>query len=91
MNILCRHGDGFSADIVQQRKPYELVIANILAGPLKEMVDDLKACVDEGGRVILSGILDEQGEGVLDVYREHGFSLLHEFHIEGWSTFILNS
>ncbi len=91
MNILTAVGDGFAADIVQQRKPYELVIANILAGPLKDMAADLSAVVDDGGRVILSGILDEQANSVQEAYEAQGMRVIKEFHIEGWTSFILQA
>lgn len=89
MNILSAVGDGFAAEIVQQRKPYELVIANILAGPLKEMAGDLAAVVDEGGRVILSGILNEQAESVQNAYEAEGLKVLRTIKLDGWTSFIL--
>lgn len=91
MNILTAVGDGFAAGIVQQRKPYELVIANILAGPLKEMASDLVSVLDDAGRVILSGILDEQAESVIATYTAQGLKPIKEFHIDGWTTLIFIS
>lgn len=91
MNILTAVGDGFAAEIVQQRKPYELVIANILAGPLKEMAGDLASVVDDGGRVLLSGILDEQADGVIAAYTAQNLQVVKEFHINGWTSLILQA
>jgi len=91
MNILNAVGDGFAAEIVQQRAPYELVIANILAGPLKEMAADLANVVDDGGRVILSGILDEQAEGVKAAYEAQNLHVAKTIQIDGWTSFILQS
>ena len=91
MNILSAVGDGFSAEITQQRAPYELVIANILAGPLKEMAGDLKSVLDDGGRVILSGILNEQAASVIDAYTAQDLHVLKTFEIDGWTTLILQS
>ena len=91
MNILTAVGDGFAAEIVQQRKPYELVIANILAGPLKEMAGDLVSVLDEGGRVILSGILDDQADSVREAYEAQGLRAAQQFQIDGWTTFVLIS
>ena len=90
MNILSAVGDGFAAEIVQQKKPYELIIANILAGPLKEMASDLVSCVDEGGKVILSGILDEQAEDVLKVYTAQGLNEMKRIELDGWTSFVLS-
>ena len=91
MNILTAVGDGFAAEIVQQRKPYELVIANILAGPLKERAGDLVSVLDEGGRVILSGILDDQADSVREAYEAQGLRAAQQFQIDGWTTFVLIS
>ena len=84
MNILTAVGDGFAAEIVQQRKPYELVIANILAGPLKEMAGDLVS-------VLLSGILDDQADSVREAYEAQGLRAAQQFQIDGWTTFVLIS
>ncbi|MBY6204713.1 50S ribosomal protein L11 methyltransferase [Halomonas denitrificans] len=47
-----------------------LVLANILAGPLVELVDDIAGRVAPDGRLALSGILADQADGVCDAYRE---------------------
>lgn len=91
MNILTALGDGFAAEIVQQRKPYELVIANILAGPLKDMAADLAGVVDDGGRVLLSGILDEQADSVIEAYGAQDLQVIKEYHINGWTSLILQA
>ena len=82
-------GDGFAAADVQQKKPFELIIANILAGSLVEMVRDLTACCDEKGFIILSGILNEQAADVIAAYHAHGFSLKDTIEIGNWSTLVM--
>ncbi len=82
-------GEGFQEETTQKRKPYELIIANILAGPLKEMAPDVRAVSDENGMVILSGILNEQAEEVLACYEAQGFSLRKKREIGDWTTLIL--
>ncbi|MCJ7717064.1 MAG: 50S ribosomal protein L11 methyltransferase [Anaerolineales bacterium] len=53
-----------------------LVVANIIAPILINLFEDgLKDVVSPGGRLILSGILDEQVPGMLNVLADHGFSL----------------
>ncbi len=52
---------------------FDLVVANILAGPLMEMAGPLAACADK--YLILSGLLTEQVDGVAGAYRKHGFDL----------------
>ncbi len=49
---------------------YDVVVANILTNPLKGMAPLLAGRVRPGGRLVLSGILAEQAEDVMAVYRE---------------------
>ena len=50
---------------------YDMVLANILAGPLAELADLLCATLRPGGSLVLSGILAEQAESVATAYRRH--------------------
>ena len=50
------------------RKPESIVIANILAEPLISLSDDISALVKPGGYLLLSGILSEQTEQVMQAY-----------------------
>lgn len=61
--------------LIHQRAPYDLVIANILAGPLIELAPSLSAILREGGTLILAGLLDTQAEAVVRAYRRFGFRL----------------
>jgi len=49
---------------------YDVVIANILSNPLKVLAPALLARVAAGGALVLSGVLERQGEEVLAAYRE---------------------
>lgn len=89
--LICKQGDGFSAPIVHKKKPFDLVIANILAGPLIEMAHDLRQVVDENGYIVLSGILNEQADSVLSVYEAEGLKLITHNKIEEWSTLVLHN
>jgi ribosomal protein L11 methyltransferase len=50
----------------------DVVLANILANPLIELAPTITALVKPGGALILSGILNEQADGVADAYRQQG-------------------
>jgi ribosomal protein L11 methyltransferase len=55
--------------------PVDLVLANILANPLIELADDLSRRVHPGGRVVLTGILEEQAGEVMAAYQSRiGFT-----------------
>ena len=58
-----------SVDTVQGRQ-YDLVIANILAGPLREMAHDIMPLVRDGGALILSGFLTLQREALEQAYED---------------------
>lgn len=87
MSCIC--GDGFATPLVKERAPYDLIIANILASALKEMAESLIDVVDDNGFVILSGILNEQVQSVLDVYEPLGLRLKKTIEIGDWSTLLL--
>ena len=68
--------------------PFDLVVANILAGPLKRMAGDMIAAVAPGGALILSGILNRQAAGVEAVYRAHGLARHDILTLGEWTTLV---
>ena len=84
-------GDGFRSSGTQAKRPFDLIIANILAGPLKDMAADLQAVADENGFVILSGILNTQADDVASVYVKLGFTEKKRTAIGDWSTLVLQN
>lgn len=70
-------------------KRFDLVIANILAGPLIQLAPQLARAVEPGGRVILSGLLAEQAREVLGNYAMAGFGLTRKLLLSGWATLVL--
>ncbi|WP_299688376.1 50S ribosomal protein L11 methyltransferase [uncultured Tateyamaria sp.] len=69
--------------------PFDLIFANILKGPLIALAADLTARLTPGGHAILSGILNDQAEAVIEDYQQHGNSLVHHDRIGDWSTLTL--
>lgn len=51
-------------------KTYNLVVANILAGPLKQLAPSIASKVSEEGELVLSGLLAEQAEEISQVYEK---------------------
>jgi ribosomal protein L11 methyltransferase len=66
---------GTDHELIQRRAPYNLLIANILAGPLIELAPSFAAILGEGGSLILAGLLSHQREAVARAYRAHGLRL----------------
>lgn len=51
-------------------KTYDLVVANILAGPLKQLAPSIASKVSNNGALVLSGLLAEQAEEISQVYEK---------------------
>ncbi|WP_295497326.1 50S ribosomal protein L11 methyltransferase [Sphingorhabdus sp. EL138] len=67
--------EGTAHPVIITRAPYDLVTANILAGPLIELAPSIAEIVDDNGSLILAGLLNTQAEAVLRAYKLHGFRL----------------
>ena len=80
--------DGLDHPSLRGRR-FDLVIANILAGPLMAMAGDLVAATEPGGAIVLSGLLEPQARGVLAAHRSHGARLVRRIVIDGWATLVL--
>jgi len=65
--------------------PYDLLIANILAGPLVELAPDFAAAVTPGGSVLLAGLLETQERAVRAAYRRAGLRLAARMVRGDWS------
>ncbi|WP_350334944.1 50S ribosomal protein L11 methyltransferase [Coralliovum pocilloporae] len=85
----CMTATGTHHPDVQKSAPYDLVVANILAGPLSALAPDLTRILTQDGRLILSGLLERQGNWILTRYRQHGLYLERRYVREGWLTLIL--
>lgn len=68
------------------RASYDLLIANILAGPLIELAPSLCALVEDGGTIVLAGLLNEQADAVLAAYRAQGMRLAERADRGDWPT-----
>lgn len=66
--------DGINDGAVKADAPYDLVIANILAGPLIEMAPDIESVLARRGTLVLSGLLVSQIDDVLAPYLSLGLS-----------------
>ncbi|MDP2695462.1 MAG: 50S ribosomal protein L11 methyltransferase [Gallionella sp.] len=63
---------------------YDLVVANILTNPLRMLAPLLANATRQGGQIVLSGILEEQAQDVMNIYRQW-FDLNAPIFEEGWS------
>ncbi|MDG5489086.1 50S ribosomal protein L11 methyltransferase [Sphingomonas sp. BGYR3] len=77
---------GLEHPMLIARAPYDLAIANILAGPLIDLAPTLCAAVAPGGTLILAGLLDTQAEAVIRAYRRQGMRLAGRIDRGQWPT-----
>jgi ribosomal protein L11 methyltransferase len=83
-------GNGYLSKRVKQNGRYDLIVANILAKPLKKFAPNLKKNLKSGGVVILSGLLASQERMVLSAHMQQGLYLKRRIKQNGWNTLILN-
>ena len=82
-------GNGFRAAHIAQGAPYDLIFANILAGPLVKLMPGIKQHLAPHGSAILSGLLDEQANAVLAAARAQNLRIVRRSALEGWITLVL--
>ena len=80
---------GFSAPQFRTHAPFDLVLANILANPLREMATPMARHLAASALIILSGLLPHQARSVIAAYRARGLVLERHIQIEGWSSLLL--
>jgi ribosomal protein L11 methyltransferase len=85
----CVESIGFDSPVVRAGAPFDLIFANILKGPLIELAPDMAAHLTVGGMAILSGLLVEQADDILEVYRTQGLALEAREDLGEWSALTL--
>ena len=79
--INCYLPDDYTA--THERTTYDIVMANILSGPLAELAPTLAEHTRTGGHIVLSGILREQAVTVTEAYRPF-FTMDQPVYEEDW-------
>jgi ribosomal protein L11 methyltransferase len=88
-NMRVATANGFKSPLIAENAPYDLIFANILAGPLMKLMPGIKRNLAKGGNAILSGLLDEQANAVTSMARAQNLRLVKRSALEGWITLIL--
>ena len=76
---------GLDHSLLEARGPYDLLIANILAGPLVELAPGFGAAVAPGGSLLLAGLLTTQEAAVRRACTRAGFRLAARIVRGDWS------
>jgi ribosomal protein L11 methyltransferase len=88
--LLLSVADSMDSPLLSARAPFDLIIANILAGPLIELAPDFVKVLASGGRVVLAGLLDTQADGVTAAYEKLGLTLRERGSGE-WPVLVLSA
>jgi ribosomal protein L11 methyltransferase len=87
VEVIC--ATGLAHPVLRRAQPFDLVLANILAGPLIAMAPDLARAIRRGGIAVLSGILIEQVYEVEAAWTHVGFCLRQKRLLNGWAVLCL--
>ena len=88
--LLLAVADGMDSPMLAARAPFDLLIANILAGPLIELAPAFVSALAPGGTVILAGLLDTQAAAVTQAYQDRGLTLASQGSGE-WPVLVLQA
>jgi ribosomal protein L11 methyltransferase len=80
---------GFTYPLFYAVRPFDLIVANILAEPLVRLAPDMRRYLARGAMAILSGIFASQAQAVSAAYLAAGFKLQKQRQLFGWSTLTL--
>ncbi len=81
--------DGYRSGVIRDGAPYDLIIVNILARPVRRMAIDLGRHLAPGGYGILSGFLTKNQEMVLSAQRHAGLKMASKAARGGWLTVVV--
>jgi ribosomal protein L11 methyltransferase len=73
--LLLAQADGMDSPLLAARAPFDLLVANILAGPLIHLAADFAKALAPGGTILLAGLLDTQADSVVAAYEALGLTL----------------
>ena len=83
--VAMRTAEGTDHPLIQRRAPYDLIMANILAGPLIGFAGDFADLAAPRGNLLLAGLLETQEAAVRAAYRTAGFRLAARLVNGDWS------
>ena len=87
--VIAVEATGLNHPTIAQNGPYDLIVANILAGPLMALAPAVGKAAQKGATIILSGILQHQARGVINAYARQGMTLTQQLQRKDWTTLML--
>ena len=80
---------GVMHPVLRNSGPYDLIFANILARPLRQMSPEIVRVATRDADIVLSGLLGRDVPGVLSAFAAQGFHLARRKDLEGWATLLM--
>lgn len=88
-HVTCVHATGFNHRAFNAFGKADLIFANILARPLEALARPMRAHVNPGGQIILSGLLPHQKARITAAFARQNM-ILEKWHIrDGWLTLLM--
>ncbi len=87
--VAARRGEGYDEKALGTGARFDLIVANILAAPLRAMAPDLKRHLAPGGVALLSGLLEDQAAAVIAAHAP--LRLARRLPLGGWVTLVLEA
>ena len=78
-----------TADKINEK--FDFVCANILHNVLSEIMGDLKNIMKPHAKMVLSGILDEKKQVVLDAIEREKLHIIETLHQDQWTAFVVEN
>ena len=88
--VRCLEAIGLDHPELRTAAPFDLIFANILKGPLLDLAPAITESLSPGGKVILSGLLNEQADEVIAGYSKAGNTLDHREEVGDWTTLVMS-
>jgi ribosomal protein L11 methyltransferase len=87
--VIAVEAKGLDHRVIARNAPYDLIVANILAGPLQGLAPAIGRVAGRGAAIILSGILTTQAPRVTAAYHHQGMVLRRRLVRKEWTTLLL--
>jgi ribosomal protein L11 methyltransferase len=84
------HAAGLTAPQIRAHARYDVVLANILLGPLMRLAAPARRLLAHNARLVLSGLLAPQANAALAAYRAQGLVLERRLTLENWTTLVMS-
>lgn len=88
-NITAVLSDGYQNPLISANAPYDVIFANILANPLKQMCQSAFCSLAPKGFYLISGFIETQQQNIIETHLSTGFKLIKTYKLENWRAALL--